>query len=193
MAWYNENGDRAPEAIKVTRNGKTGWLMNPAAAESWRTENGYTFEERPVQEPTAAEIEAAEREAQKQEQALAEFRNACVQFRFVCNKIGAAINKPNFRGGFDEMLAFQQAEVYGTVAGLCLAMEWDGADKLCTYLGSKIGLGQPQWWYACWEDVPLVAETNETESTPEVEPPEAEPVEYVDDLPELTPEEEIQE
>ena len=176
MSWYNKNGDRAPEAIKVTINGKTGWLMNPSASESWRTENGYTFEERPVQEPTAAEIEAAEREAQKQEQALAEFRNACVQFRFVCNKIGAAINKPNFRGGFDEMPAFQQSEVYGTVAGLCLAMAWDGADKLCTYLGSKIGLGQPQWWYVCWEEAD---NTN--------------PNQQEDDLPDLTPEEEIQE
>ena len=29
-------------------------------------------------------------------------------------------------------------------------MAWSAANELCKYEGSKIGLGQPDWWYDCW-------------------------------------------
>lgn len=79
-----------------------------------------------------------------------EFAAACAQFRAVCGQIKEAAQLDAFTGGFDEMVKFQQSAVYNTLTGLQLAMAWSAADKLCTYLGSKIGLGQPEWWYECW-------------------------------------------
>lgn len=82
----------------------------------------------------------------------AAFDAACAQFRAICGQIGTAIGKPGFKGGFDEMAEFQASEVYATVEGLQLAVAWSAANELCKYEGSKIKLGQPAWWYKCWED-----------------------------------------
>ena len=79
-----------------------------------------------------------------------DFDAACSQFRTVCAQIAEAADLPGFRGGFDEMVEFQQTAVYGTVAGLQLAIAWSALNELCKYEGNKIGLGQPQWWYECW-------------------------------------------
>lgn len=78
------------------------------------------------------------------------FDSACLQFREICGQIGALIGAVEFRGGFDEMTLFQQSEAYGTLQGLQLAIAWSAANELCVYEGRKIGLGQPEWWYACW-------------------------------------------
>ena len=80
-----------------------------------------------------------------------DFDNACAMFRAVCSKIGAMLGVEDFRGGFDEMLIFQQSETFKTLEGLHLAMEWSAANELCKYEGAKIGLGQPQWWHECWK------------------------------------------
>lgn len=80
-----------------------------------------------------------------------EFENACAQFRQVCGEIGTLIDVENFRGGFDDMPTFYAHDAYKTITGLCLAMAWKGLDTECTYLGAKIGLGQPEWWRRCWE------------------------------------------
>ena len=87
-----------------------------------------------------------------------DFENACAQFRQVCAEIGTLIGVENFRGGFEDMPVFYAHPSYRTIQGLCLATAWKGLDTLCTYEGSKIGLGQPQWWYRCWE---LAEEVNE--------------------------------
>ena len=79
-----------------------------------------------------------------------DFNAACVQFRAVCAQIAEAAALPGFKGGFDEMVEFQHTPVYSTIAGLQLADAWSALNELCKYEGSKIGLGQPQWWYACW-------------------------------------------
>ena len=79
------------------------------------------------------------------------FDAACAQFRQICGEIGSAAEIENFRGGFDEMAAFQRSAVYGTLQGLQLAMAWSAANELCKYEGSKLGFGQPDWWYRCWE------------------------------------------
>lgn len=84
-------------------------------------------------------------------EATAEFQDACQQFRTVCLQIGTAIGNPNFRGGFDEMVVYGQSAFSNTLMGLKLALAWNGANELCKYTGGKIGLGQPQWWYTCWE------------------------------------------
>lgn len=83
-----------------------------------------------------------------------DFDNACSLFRSVCAQIGAMLGVEDFRGGFDEMTAFQQSEAFRTLEGLHIAIEWSAANELCKYEGAKIGFGQPQWWYECWKVTP---------------------------------------
>jgi len=35
--------------------------------------------------------------------------------------------------------------------GNSLAIQWSAANEQGKYFGSKIGYGQPQWWYRCWQ------------------------------------------
>ena len=81
------------------------------------------------------------------------FEAACAQFRTICAAIGEFISDPEFRGGFDEYHAFATSEAYAQnpVRGNALAIQWSALNELCKYEGSKIGLGQPAWWYRCWE------------------------------------------
>jgi len=79
-----------------------------------------------------------------------DFDAACTMFRAVCTDIGALLGVEDFRGGFDEMQAFQSSESFNTMPGMRLAIEWSAANELCKYEGAKIGLGQPQWWHECW-------------------------------------------
>lgn len=80
-----------------------------------------------------------------------DFEAACAQFRTVCAAIGTAIGDNDFRGGFDEMAAFSEHPVFSTLDGVKLAIAWSAANDLCVYEGKKIGLGQPAWWYDCWQ------------------------------------------
>lgn len=80
------------------------------------------------------------------------FDNACEQFRELCGIIGNLIDDPDFKGGFDEIAIFEQSEAAQSIEGIQLSLKWMALDKLCTYEGSKIGLGQPDWWYRCWEN-----------------------------------------
>ncbi|MBN2643278.1 MAG: hypothetical protein JXR78_16625 [Victivallales bacterium] len=81
----------------------------------------------------------------------APFVVACEQFRNVCGQIATAMNVAKFKGGFDEMIEFQSSQVSATADGMRLALAWSAANELCKYEGGKIGLGQPAWWYRCWE------------------------------------------
>lgn len=82
---------------------------------------------------------------------LQEFEAACENFRQVCRDIEAATGLEGFKGGFDEMLVFQNTDVAKTQTGLLLAMRWSAADKLCTYIADrKLKIGQPAWWKRCW-------------------------------------------
>jgi hypothetical protein len=99
---------------------------------------GYVWEEPIVIEPVVPDT--------------SEFDAACVKFREVCGAIGELIGNPNFRGGFDEMAEFETSEAAMSETGVALSIKWMAADKLCTYLAGKLGIGQPEWWYKCWED-----------------------------------------
>lgn len=79
------------------------------------------------------------------------FRNACKQFQDVCKQIKTALNLQEFKGGFDEMIVFQNSEFSKTVEGLQLAIKWSAVNELCLYEAKKIGIGQPDWWYRCWQ------------------------------------------
>ena len=94
-----------------------------------------------------------------------DFDKACMQFKQVCAQIALATGIEDFKGGFDEMVAFQQSAVFGTLQGVQLATAWSAADKLCTYEASKIGIGQPEWWYKCWEEASIEPEENSEETT----------------------------
>lgn len=83
---------------------------------------------------------------------MTDFNNACQKFRQVCTAIGVLIGVSDFKGGFDEMEEFQNSEASGTMDGIRLAIAWSASNELCKYEGSKVGLGQPDWWYKCWEE-----------------------------------------
>ena len=82
-----------------------------------------------------------------------EFEAACAQFRTICAAIGQFIGEENFHGGFGEMASFASSEAYqaNPVMGNSLAIQWSAANEQGKYFGSKIGYGQPQWWYRCWQ------------------------------------------
>lgn len=90
------------------------------------------------------------------------FNAACQQFKQVCAQIALATGIEGFKGGFDEMVEFQQAQIFNTLQGMQLATAWNAADKLCTYEAAKIGIGQPEWWYRCWEEELKVENDEET-------------------------------
>ena len=81
------------------------------------------------------------------------FEAACAQFRTLCAAIGDFIGDAEFRGGFEEYTVFATSEAYAQnpVQGNALAIQWSALNELCKYEGAKIGLGQPDWWYRCWE------------------------------------------
>lgn len=176
MSWYNAQGKKAPDVVNITIDGKTGTSFNPAENPAWREENGYIYDTPPVQPAPPQDGERAAREA--------EFADACAKFREVCAAIGAAIGDPAFRGGFEEMEKLQQSAIWGTIAGLQLAQAWSAANDLCVYLGKKLGLDQPKWWYRCWAGIVTPAASGEeTEPTGEDDPPPMEePLIYQEEI-----------
>ena len=81
------------------------------------------------------------------------FEEACAQFRTLCAAIGTFIGDATFDGGFEDYAEFANSEAYKSnpVQGNAYAIQWSALNELCKYEGSKIGLGQPQWFYKCWE------------------------------------------
>jgi len=82
------------------------------------------------------------------------FDAACAQFRSVCVTIGAAIGRDGFKGGFDEYANFLQSKFTqdNPARAAMLAAMWSGANEYAKYEGQKLGYGQPEWWYKCWEE-----------------------------------------
>lgn len=80
------------------------------------------------------------------------FETACAYFRQICSEIGSLISDSEFRGGYDDMPVFYAHDEYKTDKGVQLAIAWAGANDLCKYEASKLGIGSPDWWYRCWED-----------------------------------------
>lgn len=80
------------------------------------------------------------------------FDSACANFRQVCSMIGEFIGVENFRGGFDEYTIFIQSEAAQSNPSQAslLASMWCGVNEYAKYEGSKLGYGQPEWWYRCW-------------------------------------------
>lgn len=105
------------------------------------TERGFerveVLPERPVIDPDKDVVE--------------ELNTAYADFRSICADIGRLIGNPDFTGGFDEMKSFSESPASQTAEGIALSIKWIAADKLCTYLAGKLGIGQPDWWYQCWE------------------------------------------
>ena len=109
-------------------------IFNPSDATMLAS--GYHWEEPPAPEPPD----------------MTDFNAACAKFREVCAEIGELIGVADFKGGFDEMAEFQASEAAHSEAGIALAVQWIAANELCKYEGGKVGLGQPEWWYKCWEE-----------------------------------------
>lgn len=124
---YNIRGEMPPSAVQY--NGRI--LFNPGADSAWCEENGYIYEER----PTTA------------------FDTACTQFKQVCAIIGQAIGNADFKGGFDEYTNFIQSDFAknNPAQAALYASMWSGANEYAKYEGAKLGYGQPEWWYKCFE------------------------------------------
>lgn len=91
------------------------------------------------------------------------FDAACKQFRYVCEQIRQFIGAESFMGGFDEYAIFinsDAAKADKATASL-LANMWSGANEYAKYEGSKIGYGQPNWWYRCWDLSNIETKTEE--------------------------------
>jgi hypothetical protein len=110
----------------------------------WLTANGYTFW-------TNEQVDEWLKNNVYDSEAVQEFESACADFRQVCAEIGELIGVSDFHGGYDDMPVFYSHSSYRTIQGLCLAMAWSGCNERCVYTGSKVGYGQPAWWYKCWE------------------------------------------
>jgi hypothetical protein len=82
-----------------------------------------------------------------------EFEKACAYFRGVCSEISEFIGEPDFRGGFDEIPEFEASPKVARepLEALMLSAKLNWANEQCVMRGAKIGLGQPDWWYKCWE------------------------------------------
>ena len=93
-----------------------------------------------------------------------DFRNACKMFRDVCRQIGEFIGDDNFKGGFEDYGKFisSTAAKSAKASASLLASMWNGANEFAKYEGAKLGYGQPEWWYKCWEYTD--EELSETES-----------------------------
>lgn len=134
MAWKKDS--EVYNGKSIVHNGFR--IFNPS--EKVLKEAGYIWEEPVIPTPP------------DRTQEKAEFAAACSKFREVCSAIGELIGKPDFKGGFDEMAEFEASAAASTEAGIALSIKWMAADKLCTYLAKKLHIGQPQWWYKCWEE-----------------------------------------
>ena len=91
------------------------------------------------------------------------FDAACEQFRYVCEQIRQFIGAESFMGGFDEYAIFitsEAAQNDKATASLLVNM-WSGCNELCKYEGQKIGYGQPEWWYRCWDLSNIETKTEE--------------------------------
>lgn len=142
LKYYNAAGEQAPAMYLDKSRKRPTWIINPAASEDWRNDHGFIFTTKPIIPTQTPEIS---------EEVFAAFKNACVQFRLVCDQIAIKADLPNFTGGFDEMLVYKQTPIYSTVEGVQLATDWIAANELCKYEGSKLGYTQPGWWYRCWD------------------------------------------
>lgn len=81
-----------------------------------------------------------------------EFREACRGFRELCYRVRPIVGDDNWRGSIDEIrdaLTDPKVISHPDFQFLSTMLTW--YDKECTYLGGKIGLGQPAWWFKCWE------------------------------------------
>ena len=98
-----------------------------------------------------------------------EFEAACAMFRTLCAQIGQFIGNPDFHGGFGEMASFASSAAYqqNPVLGNTLSIQWSALNEECKYFGSRIGKGQPEWWYYCWELVGLDLHDNASEEVTE--------------------------
>ena len=82
-----------------------------------------------------------------------EFSESAAKFRTLCDDIGRFIGDPSFMGGFEEVVTFNnsQAAHDDPMTAYALALRWMELNEECKYKASKIGLGQPAWFYRAWE------------------------------------------
>ena len=159
--WVDKDGNIAGSSIivNIAGEGEEPRLLrvfNPTAEQYIQA--GYHWEDPP--EPTPDP---------EYERRYQEYLVACGQFRTVCGMIKEFAGLDKFTGGFDEAMDFIQSAPFmaNIVQGTYLFSLWQGADKAATYAADKIGLGQPEWWYDCWEQV--INSQTPTENPPESE------------------------
>lgn len=150
MKWLKEENDKLippptydEETGMVNCHVNVEWLINHGYKE-WSDQSISNWYENhnPIEEKTEPQVEPSKED----------FNKSCLYFKQICHQIGALINDPNFKGGYDDMIEFYDHPAYKTSQGVQLAIAWSGSNDLCRYEANKIGLGSPEWWYKCWED-----------------------------------------
>ena len=114
--------------------------------------NPLRHDGRQIWNPTAEQLTAAGyKDLPVPQPDLTKLKAGFAKFRQVCKEIGQLIGDSEFKGGFDEMDKLEASDAIPREIKTELASKWNGADKRCTYEAKKVGIGQPQWWYMCWE------------------------------------------
>lgn len=141
--WYKEKDNQLwePPTNFFTED---GWIINFNKNPEAMTAHGW-------RDWTDAEIAAWQAAHPAPQPDRTAFEEACKAFREVCALIGEQMSC-DFRGGFDDMVAYSAHPVSDTLAGVKLAVAWSAANELCVYEAKKIGIGQPDWWYECWKE-----------------------------------------
>ena len=128
--WQGEDCTSIPNPLRL----EDGTMISPVSEEKFIELGGEVSDDG---EPTPEE----------------EFAEAAARFRALCDEIGQFIGDASFTGGFDEVVTFNSstATQEDPMTAYALALRWMELNEECKYKGSKIGLGQPEWFYRAWE------------------------------------------
>ena len=128
--WNGETYNKIPDPIKL----EDGSSISPVSEAKFIELGGIVEDDG---EPTPEE----------------EFAEAATRFRTLCDEIGQFIGDASFTGGFDEVVTFNSSPAAqdDPMTAYAFALRWMELNEECKYKGSKIGLGQPEWFYCAWE------------------------------------------
>ena len=139
MKYYTYNGITSTELPKILRT-PTGDI-SPVSEETFRTNGGIITEDEEVLTPEQREFRDSE---------------CCVQFRALVAEVREKTGIDDFYGAYEDIPRLRQTEYaqqhpdeMSYYTSLFAAL-----DGWCNKDAKKFGLGQPAWFYVCWNKTP---------------------------------------